>query len=327
MPPRMGWGANTWYLLIFMRMAHSGPHERGDELGVFRNLDEILFVHGFPAYSHLLPFVEESMHVVCEVKEVGSMKFYRLDDLKVLAWLCRKVGHLKSTLPTLNEMYSLRDEKDTLMDAVSLLGEYLKDDPWLKQLCEHLSTKRLPCMEGNNGSSGFNSYFQARGDGPPATGGIFGSPASNSNNPNVSSSSSFTEDPSFVFPPHSVGGRTTAATTTTITIAPGVARRKRGRPRKYGPGADGSVKPTAGVPLPPSGVDSKKKPGSQKAAQMAVLGNSGQGFTPHVVWVAVGEVSVPFNILFFYFRMSFLNVLSQIFSLLENVSVLNIFVL
>ncbi|XP_049931750.1 uncharacterized protein LOC116248298 isoform X2 [Nymphaea colorata] len=125
-------------VFIFLPIFEEARMKRGDELGVFRNLDEILFVHGYPAYSHLLPFVEESMHVVCEVKEVGSMKFYRLDDLKVLAWLCQKVEHLKSTLPTLNEMYSLRDEKDTLMDAVSLLGEYLKDDPWLKQLCQHL---------------------------------------------------------------------------------------------------------------------------------------------------------------------------------------------
>ncbi|CAN6464275.1 unnamed protein product [Victoria cruziana] len=125
-------------VFIFLPIFEEARMKRGDDLGVFRNLDEITFVHGYPAYSHLLPFVEESMQVVCEVKEVGSTKFYRLDDLKVLAWLCQKVEHLKSTLPTLNEMYALRDEKDTLMDAVSLLGEYLKDDPWLKQLCQHL---------------------------------------------------------------------------------------------------------------------------------------------------------------------------------------------
>lgn len=133
-------------------------------------------------------------------------------------------------------------------------------------------------MEGNHGSSGLNSYFQARGDGPLATVGIFGSPPSNSNNPNVSSSSSFSEDPSFVFPPHSVGGRTTApaaatATTATTTTAavPAVARRKRGRPRKYGLGADGSVKPTAGASL---AVNTKKKPASQKSAQTAAHGKS-----------------------------------------------------
>lgn len=84
-------------------------------------------------------------------------------------------------------------------------------------------------------------------------------------------------------------------------------KKKRGRPRKYGP--DGlaltslataasvsSSSPTAGTGhLAPSGsADAKKKPkgrppGSSKKLQMGVLGSAGTGFTPHIITVMAGE--------------------------------------
>ncbi|XP_031736473.1 ribonuclease H2 subunit B isoform X4 [Cucumis sativus] len=111
---------------------------KGDDLGKFRQLDDIMFINGYPGYLHLLPLAEKFMQVVCEVKEVGSSRFFRLDDSKVLAWLYHKVCQLKRTLCTLDKNYAAREEKETLCDAVSILGEYLKDQPWLKLLCDHL---------------------------------------------------------------------------------------------------------------------------------------------------------------------------------------------
>ncbi|KAK9271059.1 hypothetical protein L1049_026648 [Liquidambar formosana] len=89
-------------------------------------------------------------------------------------------------------------------------------------------------------------------------------------------------------------------------------KRKRGRPRKYGP--DGTMAlaltptPAAAVPVaqspgafsppPPSGgsasPSSLKKsrgrpPGSSKKQQMEALGSAGAGFTPHVITVKAGE--------------------------------------
>ncbi|KAK4406617.1 Ribonuclease H2 subunit B [Sesamum angolense] len=40
----------------------------------------------------LSSIVEKTMHVVCDLKEVGSTKFFRLNDLKVLKWLCYKLN-------------------------------------------------------------------------------------------------------------------------------------------------------------------------------------------------------------------------------------------
>ena len=99
--------------------------QKGDDPGKFRQLDDIMFINGYPGYLHLLSVAEKSMQVVCEVKgghivykirkkkkkkkssmsriyshfcylvlspaEVGSSKFFRLDDSKVLAWLYHKV--------------------------------------------------------------------------------------------------------------------------------------------------------------------------------------------------------------------------------------------
>lgn len=109
--------------------------KRGDDPGKFRQLDEIIFIDGYPGYQHLLQIAEKSMHVVCDVKEMGSTKFFRLDDSKVLAWLCAKVNRLKQTLLMLDKNYVALDDKRTLADAVSILGEYLKDGPWLEVLC------------------------------------------------------------------------------------------------------------------------------------------------------------------------------------------------
>ncbi|KAG9456637.1 hypothetical protein H6P81_001145 [Aristolochia fimbriata] len=82
-------------------------------------------------------------------------------------------------------------------------------------------------------------------------------------------------------------------------------KRKRGRPRKYGP--DGTmalaltpVSTAASVPQSgtgsgfPSPTHSVKKargrpPGSGKKQQMAALGSAGIGFTPHVITVKAGE--------------------------------------
>ncbi|KAL5976917.1 hypothetical protein ACLOJK_021254 [Asimina triloba] len=89
-------------------------------------------------------------------------------------------------------------------------------------------------------------------------------------------------------------------------------KRKRGRPRKYGP--DGTmalaltpvsppVQPLGGSlgggfasPTSPLGTSVKKArgrpPGSGKKRQMAALGSAGTGFTPHVITVKAGEVYV-----------------------------------
>ncbi|MED6207245.1 hypothetical protein PIB30_034046 [Stylosanthes scabra] len=130
-------------VFIMLPIFDEARMKKGDEPGKFRILDEILFVDRFPDYQQLLSTVENCMQVVCDVKEVGSSKFFRLDDSKVLRWLCYKVYQLKETLPKLDKNYAVQGEKETLMDAVSILGEYLKDEPWLKLLCDHLKLNIL----------------------------------------------------------------------------------------------------------------------------------------------------------------------------------------
>ncbi|CAB4266554.1 unnamed protein product [Prunus armeniaca] len=124
-------------VFILLPIFEEARMKKGDDLGKFRLVDEIIFVEGYPGYQKLLSIAENCMQVVCEIKEIGSSKFFRLDDSKVLAWMYHKVCQLKQTLSTLDNNYAAREEKDRLIDAVSILGEYL-DEPWLKLLSDRL---------------------------------------------------------------------------------------------------------------------------------------------------------------------------------------------
>ncbi|KAH9606732.1 hypothetical protein KSS87_003796 [Heliosperma pusillum] len=125
-------------VFIMLPIFEDARMKKGEDPGKFRQLDEIMFIDGYPGYQHLLGISEKSMCVVCEVKEIGSTKFYRLDDSKVLAWLCKKVERLKQTFLTLDKNYAAQDEKRTLADVVLMLGEYLRNEPWMELLCNHL---------------------------------------------------------------------------------------------------------------------------------------------------------------------------------------------
>ncbi|KAB1204454.1 Ribonuclease H2 subunit B [Morella rubra] len=138
-------------VFIMLPIFEEARMKKRDNPGKFRQLDEIMFITGYPGYQHLLLIAENSMQVVCEVKEIGSSKFFRLDDSKVLAWLYCKVCELKQSLPILDKNYAARQEKDTLADAVSILGEYVKDEPWLKLLCNHL---KLNLVEATREAAG-----------------------------------------------------------------------------------------------------------------------------------------------------------------------------
>ncbi|KAI5678969.1 hypothetical protein M9H77_09919 [Catharanthus roseus] len=125
-------------VFILLPIFDEARMKKRDDPGKFRQLDEIIHVDGYPGYQYLTSLAEVSMEVVCDFKEIGSMKFFRLNDSKVLRWLCYKVNQLVLTLPTLDKNYAAQNKKDTLVDAVSIVGEYLKEEPWLKLLCDKL---------------------------------------------------------------------------------------------------------------------------------------------------------------------------------------------
>ncbi|XWS49446.1 hypothetical protein CRYUN_Cryun12cG0004400 [Craigia yunnanensis] len=141
-------------VFIMLPIFEEARMKKADDPGKFRQLDEILFINDYPGYQHLFSIAENCMQVVCEIKEIGSSKFFRLDDMKVLAWLYYKVCQLKQTLPALDQNYAAREERDTLADAVSILGEYLKDEPWLKLLCNRF---KLNLLEAKRIASDFEA--------------------------------------------------------------------------------------------------------------------------------------------------------------------------
>eukprot|EP01018_Ginkgo_biloba_P022692 Gb_16854 [translate_table: standard] len=125
-------------IFVVLPLLDQARMKKGDEPGKFRALDEIMFVEGYPGYNLLLPLMHDLLVIVCEVKEIGSLKFYRLDDCKLLAWLCCKAKCTAKILPTINKLYASRSEDETVLDAIGLLGEYLQEDPWMYRLCSCL---------------------------------------------------------------------------------------------------------------------------------------------------------------------------------------------
>ncbi|KAG9446673.1 hypothetical protein H6P81_012801 [Aristolochia fimbriata] len=155
-------------VFILLPIFDEARMKRGNDLGKFRQLEEIMFVDGFPGYQHLVFHAADCMQVVCEVKDIGSLKFFRLDDSKVLAWLLQKVGRTKLALQRLDNNYAVQDEKDAFRDIISLMGEYLTDEPWLKLLSNHLGVDMQKAakaatgnenisMSGENSPSSFES--------------------------------------------------------------------------------------------------------------------------------------------------------------------------
>lgn len=152
--------------------------------------------------------------------------------------------------------------------------------------------------------SGSTSYYMQRG--VTASGsGLQGSPtiypltgASASFQPNTGGSSigsTLPVDPSSTM---SVRGVSVGAPSAVPQGEP--VRRKRGRPRKYGP--DGKVSlalnPTSSAP-PPTTTPTQKRgrgrpPGTGRKQQLASIGgwlssSAGFGFTPHVITISIGE--------------------------------------
>ncbi|XP_027115160.1 AT-hook motif nuclear-localized protein 9-like [Coffea eugenioides] len=152
--------------------------------------------------------------------------------------------------------------------------------------------------------SGSTPYYMQRG--VTASGsGLQGSPtiypltgASASFQPNTGGSSIGSTLP--VDPSSTMSGRGVSVGAPSAVPQGEPVRRKRGRPRKYGP--DGKVSlalnPTSSTP-PPTTTPTQKRgrgrpPGSGRKQQLASIGgwlsnSAGFGFTPHVITISVGE--------------------------------------
>ncbi|CAI5517568.1 unnamed protein product, partial [Closterium sp. Naga37s-1] len=131
--------------------------------GMFRSLDEICTVDGFPSYGWLQSqgVWDPVLPLITDIREVGSTRFYRLNDSRVLAWLTCKVAALKAALRQHGEA-PVRGLPDTDLEAyaVGLLSEYLPAS-FHAALCRHLSISEGELKQSHQGGQRLAS--------PPAT--------------------------------------------------------------------------------------------------------------------------------------------------------------
>ncbi|XP_062155693.1 AT-hook motif nuclear-localized protein 9-like [Alnus glutinosa] len=156
--------------------------------------------------------------------------------------------------------------------------------------------------------SGSTSYYMPSGmAGSGTQAGLQGSPGIRSlSNPNIqfqsniggnTIGSTLQVEPSSSISPHSVNVGAPSAVPQNEPV-----KRKRGRPRKYGP--DGTVSlalsPSSSTHPGKSSITSSQKrgrgrpPGTGRKQQLASLGewlsgSAGMGFTPHIITIAIGE--------------------------------------
>uniref|UniRef100_M8C5S3 Ribonuclease H2 subunit B n=1 Tax=Aegilops tauschii TaxID=37682 RepID=M8C5S3_AEGTA len=152
-------------IFILLPLFEAARMSNGKDLGKFRQLDEILYIEGYPGYQHLMSIAGKHMELVCEVKEVANMKFFRLDDSKVLTWLCCKVHSIKEAISKLGKNYAAQGERELLKEAVQIIRENLKDEPWLTVLCKKL---QLDINEINDMAKTNNTSFCADSSPVPA---------------------------------------------------------------------------------------------------------------------------------------------------------------
>ncbi|KAL4447480.1 hypothetical protein ABPG75_004699 [Micractinium tetrahymenae] len=111
-----------------------------EQQNVFQDLEQILSMAASPS-AHLLASVlggGEQLGCLCDVKEAGGQRYYRLNDELVVAWLTLKAQQAKAALQASpSAAFSGMDELAVTAYAAGLLGEYLAQH-WQDRLASAL---------------------------------------------------------------------------------------------------------------------------------------------------------------------------------------------
>lgn len=138
--------------------------QNGNDPGKFRQLDEIIYLQDYPEYRYLSTIAENCMQIVCDCKgtsllnlvikvihvlralfmyhiiilptnkvesfvhvgvaEIGSTKFFRLNDSKVLAWMLCKVWSYATLCAYICWGLLLKDVRLIILLLTLMIGRY-----------------------------------------------------------------------------------------------------------------------------------------------------------------------------------------------------------
>lgn len=97
---------------------------------------------------------DDQMRCLCDFKEVGKDRYYRLNEEKVVAWLILKVKALQQALSVPGSAFEQMDENGLKLYCVGLISEYLPDDNnWISPLKD-----KLNITDPENTASGHPAY-------------------------------------------------------------------------------------------------------------------------------------------------------------------------
>lgn len=123
------WASTQWVVMFL---------QKGDDMGKFRSMDDIVSVDGFPGYTCLLPFLSASLDILCEVRGELLNLVYFLDE--VLIHL--RFNIYKMTVVLTPKLYDVKDANSYGL----YIGLFLSDEIlWLKSLgiCKYKLQKKV----------------------------------------------------------------------------------------------------------------------------------------------------------------------------------------
>ncbi|XP_024539062.1 ribonuclease H2 subunit B isoform X2 [Selaginella moellendorffii] len=136
--------------MVLPLLEESRMTKKADEGGLFRTLEDMIYVENFPCYSRIIPLLPGTLDAICDSRELQETRYYRLNDNKVLGWLSCKVEQTSEALK-LHGFQGLEDHELKIY-SIGLLGEYVKSEPWLQRLCNHFSVDLEACSKSKKAS-------------------------------------------------------------------------------------------------------------------------------------------------------------------------------
>ncbi|KAK9858466.1 hypothetical protein WJX84_004902 [Apatococcus fuscideae] len=134
-------------LFLVIPILETSRQKTESESGMFCSFEQVLDSSEEAQSLHCLAdLILPRLRCICDVRQLGTDTFYRLDDARVLCWMQIKLQRLKAALPGLEGSFLQLDDAALSQYAAGLLSEYLTP-AWH---CRLLQACNLPAQDSQD---------------------------------------------------------------------------------------------------------------------------------------------------------------------------------
>lgn len=123
-------------LFLLLPMLERGRQQKDEGAGRFCDAEQLLTstVEHCPSCQQLIPLAHAALPAVCDVKQADGCSYFRVNQRKVLGWLCCKVELTQQALKaSAGETFKDMDEVSLAGYSIAMLGEYISE-AWQSKL-------------------------------------------------------------------------------------------------------------------------------------------------------------------------------------------------